>query len=182
MTPLSPTGSLPAPRLADSPGFHAYRPVLASWLAGECDENALYQGSVELCRTVRSYGAKPEQIVVALHESGIEQRDEATSQHAVARDRRYASAVFILLQACFGVDLALRVVRGVDGADWTVIPIREGWRWDPEIEMRRRDWLCCVTTGDRRYISPVPAGWEQWTDTELAAAIRRAKPDLRGPR
>jgi hypothetical protein len=28
----------------------------------------------------------------------------------------------------------------------------------------------------------VPAGWEQWTDTELANAIRHARPDLRGPR
>ena len=116
VTPLSPTGSLPAPPLADSPGFHAYRPVLAAWLDGRCDEHALYQASAELCRTVRSYGAQPEQIVVALHDSGIEQRGDTPSQQAVARDRRYASAVFILMQACFGVDLPLRVVRGVDGA------------------------------------------------------------------
>jgi hypothetical protein len=185
VTPLSPSGSLPAPRLADSPAFQGYRPTLAAWLDGSIDEHALYRASVEICRTVRSLGAQPEQILVALHASGLEKRDEdesRSSKHAVARDRRYASAVFILMQACFGVDLPLRVVRGVDGADWTVMPIREGWRWDPEIEMRRRDWLCCVTTGDRRYISPVPAEWEQWSDTELAAEIRRAKPDLRGPR
>ena len=85
------------------------------------------------------------------------------------------------MQACFSKDMPLRVVGGVDSSDWTVLPIREGWRWGPEIRLRRCDWLCCVTTGDRRYISPVPHGWEQWSDTELATAIRRTKPDLRGP-
>jgi hypothetical protein len=54
-------------------------------------------------------------------------------------------------------------------------------RWDPEIEMRRQDWLCCATLGDRRYITPVPPAWNQWSDAELLGAVVRARPDLRGP-
>ena len=156
--------------------------MLADWLDGESDEHTLYHASADVCRTVRMLAMQPEHILIALHASGLETRSARNSGAGLARDRRYASAVFLLLQACFGQDVTLRVIHGVDGADWTVLPIREGWRWDPEIEMRRRDWLCCVTTGDRRYISPVPAGWEQWTDAELATAIRHARPDLRGPR
>jgi hypothetical protein len=173
---------LPNTPLLDAPAFVRYRAVLAAWLDGRSDEHALYHASADVCGTIRSLDMQPEHILIALHATGLETRTPRDSSQAVARDRRYASAVFLLMQACFGTDMPLRVVRGVDGSDWTVLPIREGWRWDPEIEMRRRDWLCCVTTGDRRYISPVPAGWEQWTDTELATAIRQAKPDLRGPR
>jgi hypothetical protein len=168
--------------LLDAPAFARYRAVLATWLDGESDEHALYHASAEICRTVRSLAMQPEHILIALHATGLETRALRDGSAGVARDRRYASAVFLLMQACFGQDVTLRVVRNVDGSDWTVLPIREGWRWDPEIELRRRDWLCCVTTGDRRYISPVPAGWEQWTDAELANAIRHARPDLRGPR
>jgi hypothetical protein len=173
---------LPHTPLLEAPAFARYRAVLATWLDGKSDEQALYHASADVCGVVRTLAMQPEHILIALHATGLETRSSRDSSQAVARDRRYASAVFLLMQACFGTDMPLRVVRGVDGSDWTVLPIREGWRWDPEIEMRRRDWLCCVTTGDRRYISPVPAGWEQWTDTELAAAIRQARPDLRGPR
>jgi hypothetical protein len=175
-------GPLPSTPLLEAPAFARYRDVLASWLEGESDEHALYHASAEVCGTVRALAMQPEHILIALHATGLETRSPREGSKGVARDRRYASAVFLLMQACFGQDITLRVVRDVDGVDWTVLPIREGWRWDPEIEMRRRDWLCCVTAGDRRYISPVPVGWEQWTDTEMASAIRHARPDLRGPR
>lgn len=168
--------------LLDAPAFARYREVLASWLDGKSDEHTLYHASGEICQTVRSLAMQPEHILIALHATGLETRSSRHENEGLARDRRYASALFLLMQACFGQDLTLRVVREVDGSDWTVLPIREGWRWDPEIEMRRRDWLCCVTRSDRRYISPVPVGWEQWTDAELANAIRHARPDLRGPR
>lgn len=56
----------------------------------------------------------------------------------------------------------------------------EGYRWDPEIEMRRANWLCCEAVDERRYISPVPVEWESMSEMELLGAIARAKPDLRG--
>jgi hypothetical protein len=176
------TSPLPSSRLPETPAFARYRDVLAAWLDGGSDEHSLYHASAEICHTVRSLTMQPEHILSVLHASGLETRSPHHVNEGLDRDRRYASAVFVLMQACFGQDVTLRVVRDADGMDWTVIPIREGWRWDPEIEMRRRDWLCCVTRGDRRYISPVPPAWEQWTDTELANAIRHARPDLRGPR
>jgi hypothetical protein len=97
------------------------------------------------------------------------------------RDDRHARALRLLVETCYGFDPQLRVVRGLDGRAWVVLHIREGMRWDPEIEMRRQDWLCCATIGDRRYITPVPTAWYQWTDVDLAAAVGRARPDLRGP-
>jgi hypothetical protein len=85
------------------------------------------------------------------------------------------------MQACYGYCPDLRLVRGPDGRGWIVMHIREGMRWDPEIEMRRQDWLCCATLGDRRYITPVPPAWTQWSDADLLGAVVRARPDLRGP-
>lgn len=168
--------------LLEAPAFPRYRDALASWLDGTSDEHALYHASAEICETVRSLAMQPEQILSALHATGLDIHSSRTESDGGVRDQRYATAVLLLMQACFGQDVTLRVVRDGDGTDWTVLPIREGWRWDPEIEMRRRDWLCCITRTDRRYISPIPAGWEQWTDAELANAVRHARPDLRGPR
>lgn len=78
-------------------------------------------------------------------------------------------------------DAVVRDVLDQDGRRWHVFVVLEGMRWDPEIEMRRRHWLCLETKGDRRYIAPVPTGWERWSDAELIAAIAMAKPDKRGP-
>ncbi len=73
-----------------------------------------------------------------------------------------------------------RTVADADGRLWHVFVVEEGMRWDPEIEMRRRSWLCCDGGDDRRYISPLPPGWLEWSDAILLAAITEAKPDLRG--
>jgi hypothetical protein len=38
-----------------------------------------------------------------------------------------------------------------------------------------------VARDDRRYITPVPGTWEQWSDAELLTHILHAPVDLRGP-
>jgi hypothetical protein len=63
-----------------------------------------------------------------------------------------------------------------------VFVVTEGMRWDPEIEMRRVNWLCCAAVDEQRYISPVPAGWESWNDEQLLEAIAHAPEDHRGKR
>lgn len=73
-----------------------------------------------------------------------------------------------------------RTVVDSDERIWQIYLVPEGMRWDPEIEMRRVSWLCCRTLGERRYITPVPPSWEQWSDADLLAAIASAKPDHRG--
>ncbi len=73
-----------------------------------------------------------------------------------------------------------RTVTDGDGRLWHVFVVEEGMRWDPEIEMRRRSWLCCDRGDQRRYISPLPADWMRWSESELLAAIAEAKPDHRG--
>jgi hypothetical protein len=176
------SSSLPFRPIIQSPAFTRYSEELLAWLAGESNEDALYHTGAEVCRSVRASGLQPEHLLIALHAAGLGPHTVLSPGAAELRGRRYTSAVHLLLRACFGAEAPIRVVRGSDGREWSVMGIREGERWDPEIEMRRRDWLCCVTTDDRRYISPVPLGWEQWTDEELAAAVMKAKPDLRGPR
>ena len=48
------------------------------------------------------------------------------------------------------------------------------------VDVPRKDWLSCIARDQRRYITPVPLGWEQWTDVEVLSQILRSKPDLRG--
>lgn len=76
----------------------------------------------------------------------------------------------------------VRSVTDADGRTWYVHVVIEGFRWDPEIEERRRNWLCLEAADDRRFISPVPEDWEQWSDATLLRWIGAAKPDLRGSR
>lgn len=166
--------------LAESSAFATYRESLIAWLDGTAGEHEVSEAAVEVCRLARANSVQPEHLLFLLHEAGARRRDAINPAIVAARDRRYTTAVHNLMQACFRNAIEPRLVRDVDGRDWTVMPIREGDRWDPEIEMRRRDWLGCVTSDDRRYISPVPANWTQWTDWELAGEIRKAKPDLRG--
>jgi hypothetical protein len=78
-------------------------------------------------------------------------------------------------------DTEMRTVQDADNRVWHVYVVQEGMRWDPEIEMRRRNWLCCAALDERRFISPVPPNWERWSDVELLAAIAGAKADHRGP-
>ena len=177
------TGSLPSHAFVGSGAFARYRAVLQQWLDDETgDERDLYEAGALVVQSARAHGVSPELLLFELHAVGVQARDALNTGVVAARDARYTMAVLVLMQQCFRDSSPPRVVRDVDGRDWSVMTVREGQRWDPEIEMRRRDWLCCVTDGDRRYISPVPADWEQWSAAELAAAVRKARPDLRGPR
>ena len=76
-------------------------------------------------------------------------------------------------------DPSVRVVSDAERISWRVYVVIEGGKWDPEIEMRRRNWLCVESERDRRFVSPVPDGWMSWPDEELLLVIATAKPDLR---
>lgn len=173
--------SVPYRTFLESPQFASYRSEMARWLASGADEAALYQASAGLGRGIRAGSLQPEHLLVALHALGYESYESRGAGAAASHAHRYITAVGLFMRVCFGKDPLVRVVLARDDRLWTVMPIREGARWDPEIEMRRRDWLCCVTVGDRRYVAPLPRDWEQWTDSEIAGAIAQAKPDLRGP-
>jgi hypothetical protein len=170
--------------IRDFPAFDRFVDELGVWVDGSRgDVGVMSDAASALSGHVRANGIPAEHLVAALQAAPL------PSRHAPAvdpgerhrRDDRHAAALRLLVEACYGFQPVLRIVRGLDGRAWVVLLIREGMRWDPEIEMRRHDWLCCATPGDRRYITPIPAGWEQWSDVELAAAVVRARPDLRGP-
>jgi hypothetical protein len=64
---------------------------------------------------------------------------------------------------------------------WLVQCVRESRRWDTRYGAYRSDWLACVAPHERRYITPVPAAWQEMSDDELLIAIAKARPDTRGP-
>jgi len=170
--------------LRDFPAFDRFVDELSTWLDGASgDVGVLHDAADALCRHVRANGIAGEHLLAALQ--GVELRTGIVlAVEPVARrrrDDRHIVALRMLMESCYGFAPELRLVRGTDGRAWVVMLIQEGMRWDPEIEMRRQDWLCCATLGDRRYITPVPPAWNQWSDAELLAAVVRARPDLRGP-
>lgn len=170
--------------IRDFPAFDRYVEELGVWVDGAGDDvSVLDDAAAALARHVRANGIAAEHLVAALQ--GVELRTRvALTMEPVARrrrDDRHVRALRALMQTCYGYDPDLRLVRGPDGRAWVVMHIQEGMRWDPEIEMRRQDWLSCATVGDRRYITPVPVAWSQWGDAELLGAVVRARPDLRGP-
>jgi hypothetical protein len=73
--------------------------------------------------------------------------------------------------------MPVRAVQDVNGRTWHVYVVLEGTKWDKK---PRRNWLCLENGNERKYISPVPTGWEEWSDERLRIAIAQAKPDLRG--
>ncbi|HEX6597749.1 MAG TPA: hypothetical protein VF034_00375 [Gemmatimonadaceae bacterium] len=170
--------------IRDCPAFDHYVEELGVWVDGSDDDvSVLDDAASGLARHARANGIAAEHLVAALQ--GVELRTSValTMEPAARRrrDARHATALRALMQTCYGFEPGLRLVRGPDGRAWVVMHIQEGMRWDPEIEMRRQDWLCCATLGDRRYITPVPPAWTQWSDAELLGAVVRARPDLRGP-
>jgi hypothetical protein len=167
----------------DTESVAQFRAALDGYVAARCDELALTRASEELCQRARANRVRPEQLLFAVH-AGLGKSPSHVAGESPSlrqfREDRFADGLFLLLKTCFGDDTPVRLVHDAHGEEWTVIPIREGWGWDPEVEERRRDWLCCINNLDRRYISPIPEGWEAWPDDELAATIRKAPPDLRG--
>lgn len=171
-------------RLHSFPSFAAYRAALAAWVDGSAaDQSELYRAGGALSAELRDGGAFPEHVLADVHALGVNPDgwSNSHSERRRLRDRRYLDAVTLLLQSCFGKDPDLRSVRGTDGREWLVLLVRENVRWDPRIDVPRKDWLSCVARDQRRYITPVPMGWAQWSDTEMLSQILRAKPDLRGP-
>lgn len=170
--------------IRDCPAFDRYVEELGAWVDDTgVDVGVLDDSASALARHARANGIAAEHLVAALQ--GVELRTSValTMEPAARRQRdaRHATALRALMQTCYGFEPDLRLVRSPDGRAWVVMHIHEGMRWDPEIEMRRQDWLCCATLGDRRYITPVPPAWTQWSDAELLGAVVRARPDLRGP-
>jgi hypothetical protein len=73
----------------------------------------------------------------------------------------------------------VRTVLDAEGRTWHAYVVVARIKFDPESEKRRRNWLALETSGERRYISPVPAEWSRWSDEQLLTEIASAKQDLR---
>lgn len=162
-----------------SAAFVQFRRAVTRFLAERCDEESLSRACRDFCLWLRTGDMRPEQILIALHSATMTRSQSRHHARSRRHQSRFTSAVFVLMKACFGADVPVRVVHDPSGGDWTVFEIREGWRQGPDIAIKRRDWLCCANALDRRYISPIPLEWERWPDAALAVEIRRAPPDLR---
>ncbi len=72
--------------------------------------------------------------------------------------------------------VAIREVT-VDGRVWTVWDVAPGgMTGHPLTEALRGGWLTLQCGDQKRRIIPSPAGWKEWTDEELADAVRGATP------
>jgi hypothetical protein len=64
---------------------------------------------------------------------------------------------------------------------WHVYVVVEGTKFGAVHDRHRHDWLCLESDGERRFITPVPDGWQRWSDMEFRTALNSARLDLRGP-
>jgi hypothetical protein len=71
--------------------------------------------------------------------------------------------------------------RDVKDRVWHVYVVVEGTEFGAVHDRHRHDWLCLESDGERRFITPVPDGWQRWSDTEFRTALNSARLDLRGP-
>lgn len=191
--------------LADTPQLHAFCGALERYLLTGEGETELTPLAAALADEARTLELPPEHILHAMRVARCRgshgKTDDATER---LEARRYAWAVGLLLRTYFGIEeenvdavgdvsratsvserefraeVAVRTVADPQsGAIWRVHQVREGYTWDPEIEMRRRDWLSCRTGTERRFITPAPADWLTWSEAELLAAIHAAPIDKR---
>lgn len=195
---------LPLDDWSDAEPLVRYFQSLVDWLDDvTSDRDALRAASDALCAEARGRRVGPDGLLRTVKAGlvgSVGRPEVARSADDLGRASRYVSAMEILLSAYFG-DTQPRMVAGTPPATplesmeqkvrhvtdrerraWRVFVVAEGMRWDPEIEMRRANWLCCAAVDEQRYISPVPAGWESWNDEQLLEAIARAPEDHRGKR
>lgn len=70
--------------------------------------------------------------------------------------------------------MGVREVR-VDGGWWVVWNVwPEGQTGDAPPGTQECNWLVMQRGAEKRRIMPAPKGWEEWTDGELADAVRGA--------
>jgi hypothetical protein len=67
-----------------------------------------------------------------------------------------------------------RVIE-VDGQQWEVSAVIEGVGWDAELPVRRASWLSFLKGDERRFITPLPADWAEWSDERLAAELANSR-------
>lgn len=192
--------------LAHSSELSAFCTLLEQFLHTGEGEALLRARAAALAAEARARALPPEHILFALRVARCNVGHQpADSDRNRVVNHRYATGIAILLHHYFDVEddaeavgdvsramspiehefraeAAVRVVPDPEtGALWRVSFVREGYSWDPEIELRRRDYLACETGEARRYISPAPADWLEWSDVVLLDAIRSASPDHRRP-
>lgn len=76
--------------------------------------------------------------------------------------------------------MPLRTFTARDGTAWNawnVVPTlaRHGSRLAVGMDMTE-GWLCFESGGVKRRIVPCPAGWDEWSDAQLQAAVETARP------
>jgi hypothetical protein len=73
----------------------------------------------------------------------------------------------------------VRTVADGTGRTWHAYVVVARLKFERESGKRRRNWLSFESSDERRYITPVPDGWDHWSDDQLRAEISAAKQDLR---
>jgi hypothetical protein len=72
-----------------------------------------------------------------------------------------------------------------DGERWSVwetIPAKPALFVTGEVDRRAAGWLTFMAGSEKRRYSPVPVGWQNWSDDRLRHLLREAEPPVRSRR
>jgi hypothetical protein len=171
-------------QLTDTEAFTGYRERLVAWADGpaDADDRELRHASHLLHDEVRGHGMLPEHAFIALHVGGA--LEAITNRMPGEREalERYGRALRLLAESSLEELETPRLVHSRSlPIVWLVLCVRESRRWDTRYGAYRSDWLACVASHERRYITPVPAAWHDMSDDALLIAVAKARPDTRGP-
>lgn len=168
-------------KLASSSPVNAFCRAVERYMEHGTPVEPLHLAARTLAAEALRLELRPEEILAAI-KSTLTAPVAFSEQHRTDLSRRYSQSVHALISAYFAQRESGRNVVDSQGQRWHVYVVEEGGRWDPEIEMRRHNWLCCQSDDARRFIAPVPDGWREWSDDTLLEAIAGARHDHRaGP-
>ena len=189
--------------LAQTPELNGFCQALEHFLETGEGANELATRAAALTAEAQQLELPPEHILYAMRVARCRgNRSRRSDERDRLESRRYTAAIRLLLQHYFGVpdsdigavgditrartvsersfraEVAVREVRDpASGETWTVRLVCEGYASDPGLEIGRREWLTCVAASERRFISPAPQEWLEWSDARLLSAIRVAPVD-----
>jgi hypothetical protein len=74
----------------------------------------------------------------------------------------------------------MRQIRDAAGVEWMVYqvdPATNTWRVSGTLpEDYRKGWLCFECPNEKRRLTPLPAGWEEYSSEQLGSLIGNAVP------
>ena len=82
--------------------------------------------------------------------------------------------------AAAAADDGVQWFRDGAGRVWHAYVVIERTKYGVALDKTRHNWLCLESEGERRFISPVPSAWREWSEAEFRHELVHSRVDLRG--